>query len=395
MRLITRYVLLELVKVFSVSLLVLTSIFLMFGLVVQATEQGLGPAQIVQIVPFLLPDMLRYTIPATILYAACSVYGRMASANEVVALKSLGIGPWAILMPGFVFSFILSLLAFWLNDVAVSWGQRGVQRVVVEAVEEIAYGMLRTQRSFSSKQFSIMVQGVDGKRLINPTITIQARNQSPAMTVTAREAELISDPSQNLLKIVFRDGSADVEGRATFVFQDEWPQELPLDKAAPSGDNSFMPARMEMRVIPTEIDKTIVQIDRMEQEYAIKAAGHLLLGEFDALAQTPWGVEGQNLQDRRNHLYRLRTEPWRRMAGGFSCLCFVLIGAPMAIRLRHSDPWMTFFMCFLPILLGYYPLLVFGLEQAKNGILHPSVVWLGNIVLAGWGLVVLRRVIRY
>jgi lipopolysaccharide export system permease protein len=94
-------------------------------------------------------------------------------------------------------------------------------------------------------------------------------------------------------------------------------------------------------------------------------------------------------------LQRLYTEPWRRWANGFSCLCFVLIGAPMAIRLRHAEFLASFFACFLPILLVYYPLLAVSVGQAKDGSVPPPAVWIGNLVLAGWGVWLLRRVVRY
>jgi lipopolysaccharide export system permease protein len=88
-------------------------------------------------------------------------------------------------------------------------------------------------------------------------------------------------------------------------------------------------------------------------------------------------------------------EPARRWANGFSCLCFVLIGAPIAILLRSADFLTSFFLCFLPILGVYYPLLMVGINQAKLGVLPGSSVWTGNIILAICGAWLLRRVIRY
>jgi lipopolysaccharide export system permease protein len=94
-------------------------------------------------------------------------------------------------------------------------------------------------------------------------------------------------------------------------------------------------------------------------------------------------------------LHRLKTEPYRRWANGFSCLGFALIGAPMAIRRRHGEFWGSFFVCFLPILLVYYPMLVGCVDWAKDGVIPPATVWLGNFVLAAWGVWLLRRVIRF
>jgi len=87
-------------------------------------------------------------------------------------------------------------------------------------------------------------------------------------------------------------------------------------------------------------------------------------------------------------------EPWRRWANGFSCLCFVLVGAPMAIRMRNADFLTSFFLCFLPILLVYYPVFMLGVSRVKSGSLPPPAVWMGNVLVALWGLWLLRSVIR-
>jgi len=91
----------------------------------------------------------------------------------------------------------------------------------------------------------------------------------------------------------------------------------------------------------------------------------------------------------------MQTEPPRRWANGFSCLCFALVGATMAIRMRNSDVLTSFFLCFGPILLVYYPLLITGTDRAKAGAINPYCVWLANVALVAWGLWLLRRVIRY
>ena len=94
-------------------------------------------------------------------------------------------------------------------------------------------------------------------------------------------------------------------------------------------------------------------------------------------------------------MIRLQTEPWRRWAWGFSCFFFVLVGAPLAMLAKTSDYWSTFGLCFLPTLIVYYPLFIFGLEQAKDGIVPPYGVWMGNVILAVIGIMLIVRVRRY
>ena len=86
---IKRYVLAELLKVFVISLTSLTALLLLVGVMRQTLDEGLGLKHTLCLIPYLLPDALRFTVPATGLFAAACVYGRMSNFNEIVALKSL------------------------------------------------------------------------------------------------------------------------------------------------------------------------------------------------------------------------------------------------------------------------------------------------------------------
>ncbi|OYV85538.1 MAG: hypothetical protein B7Z73_13385, partial [Planctomycetia bacterium 21-64-5] len=363
MRLFTRYVTAELLKTFLVTLTVLTSFLIVYGLVKQARDQGLGPQQVVRIIPYILPEMLRYTIPATLLFAACTVYGRMAGSNEVVAIKSLGINPMTVLWPCYILAFVLSLFTVLLNDVAITWGQAGIERVVIEGVEEIVYGMLRTQRNYTNKNITILVKAVDGRRLIQPTFTFSATEGQPPKTVTAREAQIRCDGK--MLTIVFQHATIEAQGLQSYL--DHFEYEIPILDASRKTDDSHIPTRVPMRMIETEVAQVELEMSNYERRQAGQLGLALATGDFDSLVQKDWAHEAIILQDFRNHLYRLFTEPPRRWSAGFSCLCFVMVGAPMAIWLRYADYLTSFFLCFGPILLIYYPLLVFGVEQAKSG----------------------------
>src|SRR3984893_6369047 len=95
-----RMILWELVKVFVMSLVGITGILLMAGIVAEASQQGLGPAQILTAIPLLIPSTLPYTIPATTLFATCVVYGRLAADNEILAIKSSGVNILQVARPG-------------------------------------------------------------------------------------------------------------------------------------------------------------------------------------------------------------------------------------------------------------------------------------------------------
>jgi lipopolysaccharide export system permease protein len=155
------------------------------------------------------------------------------------------------------------------------------------------------------------------------------------------------------------------------------------------------PSNCPLSRIGQETGRQRQRIRQIQQQQAAVAAYQLVSGDFAGLTGSPWDARRHELELARYRFFRLRTEPWRRWANGFSCFFFVMAGIPLAIRLRNSDVLTSFFLCFLPILLVYYPLLAFGVDRAKGGALPPYTVWLGNFILLLAGLWLFRRVLRY
>ncbi len=164
MKLLSRYFLSEVIQVFVLALIALTTLFILVGVGKEAYNNGLPLWAILRLMPYLLPTALLFGVPAALLFAVTTTFGRMSAAGEIIALKALGIGPSVVLVPVGVLAVLLSLVTFWINDIAFSWGEIGTQQVIVDAFEEIAYSVLRSQRSFRSPdgQFSVTVRGSKG-----------------------------------------------------------------------------------------------------------------------------------------------------------------------------------------------------------------------------------------
>lgn len=392
MRLLTKYVLSEFLKVFAGTLLALTGILMIVGVVQEGITQGLSPSYLLQLLPYLLPGALLFAVPGTVLFAASLVYGRMSNLNEVIALKACGIHPMTILRPTLILAGCLSLVTVWLNDVSMSWGVLGVQRVLLGAVEDIVYGMLRSQRSYTTKQFSLVVERVEGRKLVHPQFSVQSGDDSPGVTIVAEEAEIQSKPGSGVLTMRFRAGTAEM-GDATFTFPGTIERDIALDGSKLTRGRS--PAHLSLRELPAKIAEQRKTIDTFQQQLAARAGFELVSGDFEAAMPQNWAGTKRDLTWHNEQLHRLQTESPRRWANGFSCLCFALLGAPMAIRLKNSDMLTSFFACFMPILLVYYPFLAYGVDRAKAGTLPHYCVWLANLVLLAWGLWLLKRVLRY
>src|SRR5262245_22490587 len=106
--LLFRMILWDLFKVFTMALITITGILLLAGIIAEATQQGLAPKQILSAIPLLIPSTLPYTIPATTLFAACLVYGRMSADHEIVAIKAAGGNVVSVLMPGVILGLAMA-----------------------------------------------------------------------------------------------------------------------------------------------------------------------------------------------------------------------------------------------------------------------------------------------
>lgn len=393
---ITRYILAEIVKIFAIALFSLTLLILLIGVGRELLREGLGPLSVLQLLPYVLPLSLQHSVPATALFSVCCVYGRMSADGEVATVKAIGVSPLQIIKPSLIFAAALSPGVVLLSDLAVSWGRPGVARVVLQSLEDIAYRFLHSQHTYSSSHgFTIHVQDVEGRRLIHPTVKLRSRTGG-AIELTAREGSLRLDgESQTLLLHVV---DSQVEGGEGF--EGTWPGEtefrIPLGKAFRQRDlGQTSPSALSLLEIGPE---TIAQERRGR-----RAIGELAAHTGFSLLGARWGEiagpSGRNLENRivssDQRLSKLHTEPWRRWAQGFSCLCFVLVGAPLAIIARTADYWTTFGICFLPTMVLYYALFILGFEQAKSGAWPPYAVWLGNFVLIGIGISLIDRVRRY
>ena len=389
-KLITRYVVWELLKVFIVSSAAFVLLMLLVGLAQKAREHGIGPDIVVQLVPFLIPEALMFAIPATSLFSVCVVFGRMASDNEVTALESLGLSKAMVVMPALVMAFGLSLFAVWLNDIAYAWSHWGIERVVLQSTDKIVYSVLKQEGSFKSDQFSIEVDGVTGRRLIRPTVTFSGKNNK-TIHMTAASGKMAINLANQSLEFRMEQGKIASESGITFVDEESSPLEIPLGSPDKLARENASPSNLYLSQISSEISDQKIRLNELQEELALDATTQWLTGDFVGLTDTKWQPQTERLKDSKNRYNRLHVVPHRRWANGFSCLAFAIIGVPVALRLRTGNYATSFGACFVPILLLYYPLFMFGLNGAKMSTLPPYAAWMGNIACAIVGLVLLRR----
>lgn len=378
MRLLERYILWELMRVFSVLVSVFTVLLVAVGVVAQARDHGLGPWEILQILPYVPPSLLPYTIPATMLLSVCVVYGRMAGDREIIAAKAAGVHILALIWPSYFLGAVLSVGTLFLTDQIIPWSFNNIDNVVKLAIENIFLDQLRTQSQFSRKNegLSITVLDVQNRVLIMPTFRYSP-NGRDAITVQAQEARLSFDLASQEVVVQMKSAHVHVPGKVSGLnetFEHRFP--LPLERGG------FRVQTLRIMDMKGKLNEAGDTDRRLRDEDAFDAAFAMATGEFERLSQRPFEERLWRLQDTAQRIRKMRTEIATRFSMSMSCFFFVLVGSPFAILMARKQFLTCFLFCFLPILVVYYPVTMMSQNLSKTGVADPNwAVWTANLLM--------------
>ncbi len=377
---------------FALSLLAMTLVISLVIVGQELISKDLSYFAVAKLMPYIFLIALQFSVPATILFSVCCVYGRISADNEIIALKSAGISPMCIFRPAVALGTLLSIPSVWLNDMAVSWAKPAMQHVILRSLEEIIYRGLSSKKAYNSERgFAIHVQEVKDRWLIKPKIWMQ--NDNGLKTIVAEAAKISIDRTDDKMVIELIDAFID-DGQNKIRHPGSLLMDMRLDFASKNGSNSISPSQYSIGQIPGELSRRHGLNNRRREKLATRFSIALASGRYIALNDATSQTLRAEVAETEKTLSRLKTEPMRRWAMGFSCLAFVWIGVPMAVLIRSADYWWTFGVCFVPILLIYYPIYGLTLEFSKDGTWPAFSLWLGNVTLALIGTWLMRKVVQ-
>jgi lipopolysaccharide export system permease protein len=387
----------ELAKVFTLSLLGITGILLMAGIVAEATQQGLNPAQVLEIIPLLIPSTLPYTIPATTLFASCVVYGRLAADNEILAIKAAGVNILKVVWPGVLLGLMMSCFTMGMYYRLIPYTHSLMRSMFLNDVEESLYAVLARDHSFNQPRlnYAVWVRQVQGRKLLTALFKRRDQNNPERYDIVAwaREAELRVDMEHKVILLHMKNGTV-ITGDGNNAYLDDrvFPVDLPpaflSDRPKRARDLSWQ----EMRGRRREIEQLEDSVSNDIQLTMLKMV--------NSDAPPDLGQHLANLREKKKYTHleitAIDAEVQMRPALSFGCLCFVLVGCPVGIWLSRSDYLSAFITCFLPIVFVYYPLMLCGTNMAKEGKFDPAVtIWAADAIMAVIGLLLFKRLLRH
>jgi lipopolysaccharide export system permease protein len=430
---VNRMILAELFKVFLLSLVGLTGMFLLAGLIQEATQKGLSPAQIIRAIPLIVPNTLPFTIPATTLFATCVVYGRMSADNEVLVLRAAGVNIYHLLWPALVLGIVTTVATAALYYDTIPRSQRQLRDQLLRDGEAIVYGMIKREGGLrqSNLDIALFVRDVQGRDLIDVVVKkrtadkwgyeLVARAQTARIRIRRGAADgteigpaAAVDPNESALerfarKRMTRGPIGDRHELVVYMdrcYVDSLRGETAADLTSqeyttPLPDTLFGKDPAER---PSAFTWNELQRNKREYEQSIRDL-HDYATDRRAQGNSPSGVSNRtNAQlvaeasyaiEHEQRLLRLtETEIQMRPALAVGCLCFVLVGCPVGIWASRSDYLSVFVICFLPAVFVYYPVLLAGINLGKNGKAPAPVAWTADGILFLGALILIQRLMK-
>jgi lipopolysaccharide export system permease protein len=384
----------ELVRVFLLALVGLTGLFLIGGVVQEASHRGLTPPQIIQVIPLLIPSTLPYTVPATVLFATCIVYGRMSHDHEITALRATGVHLGRLLTPALVMAALVTIGLGCLYYHAIPRSRQILADRVLSDVDELVCGMLKRQGCIRHPKlpFAVFVRDMRGNRLVDPVFKRRNADGSYGVIAHAKEAELWTDLTQDKVFIFMPNCAVTGSDTGGNVRDFTDGVSFPISTFT---DTMVRPMNLTWSQVKTK--KRELRDERSILEDQLETIG----------SQLQVAIEGRDQLEtvKKNHQFRigeinrierqLRTEMHLRPVLALGCLFFALVAFPVGVWFHRADYLSTFVSCFLPIAFAYYPMVLAGTNLAKEGRVPAIVgVWTADLATLFVGITMSRKLFR-
>lgn len=208
---IYRYMFMEMLPPFGVTLFVFALIFLMTRML-QLTDYvvnfhvGLWPVFLLLL--YSLPFFLIFVIPMSTMMAVLLTFLRMSSDNEITALCAAGWSMYRMLVPVALFCTATCLLTATMSFAGLPWGRLAAKNLIMDvAKKSVEIGLNQQTFNDTFKNVVLYVGHVDtAKKTLEHVFIEDRRNDEFTSTITAASGRLLSDPKKELWQVRLNNG---------------------------------------------------------------------------------------------------------------------------------------------------------------------------------------------
>lgn len=355
--LMDRYLILELIVPFLFGMGLFTSLGLSIGIVFELvrkmTESGLPPSVAFQILMLKMPEFIVLAFPMSMLLATLMAYSRLSSDSELIALRSIGISIYRLIIPALILSIFITGLTFFFNNFIAPMANYQAAVTLEKALSRerpdfkennIIYPEYkRVERPDGSKETVLnrlfYAEEFDGRNMIGLTI-LDRSQENVNQILTAKTAswnivDNVWDFFHGTIYIIDTNGS--YRNIVRFEHQQLAIPRAPLDLAQRGRSHS------EMNIVQAQEYLQILRLSGDDQR-----------------------------------IRKLKVRIQEKISLPFVCIVFGIIGSVVGLQPTHTNRATSFGICVV-LIFGYYLFSFFSSSLGIWGILSPFMAaWLPN-----------------
>jgi len=414
---IEKYIVLEFSFSFLVSFLFYFLIFFLNQLLLMAQDilaKGIPIGSVLLLVLYALPSFLTLSTPFATLNAALMTYGRFASDNEVLAMRSAGLRHFMVFRPILMVGILIALLSFGINDFLLPAGTKAFQRLWLElsltnpGLELDAYSI----RTFNQ---STLVSGAIDEEGIHPMLIIEQDNNGNRNSIISRLAAPMKgrtagqSPGFRMHDVFSLIPDSRNPEEWAWATADSMNYRPFTSSSSTVLDHQTGPAEMRTKKVWEAIKEmnsqhnqvildreSSIEEKRLEMSllYADLASAKGIEGSDIELRLKSSAKEIENLESIPRLDYSLQSwkiEFYQKFAIPFACIPFVVLAFPLGVSAKRSGRAVGFFIGLL-LTSVYWSTLVLGRSLGFSTGVSPFLLMIvPELLLLGVGIFLFTR----
>lgn len=371
MRILSRYVLKEVLVFFSISLLTFTGLLLTLRLLKLTSlivNRGVALQQIAQVFVAIIPTFLEIALPMSTLLGVMLAFARMCGDSEVVVMKASGISLAKFIKPVAIFGVTVALFGLYVSCVLRPWGFDTLSTALFDIARSKSTSGL-TEGVFNKLgEITLYAERVDYQTGdLSRVIVDDKRDSGQRKIVVAKRGKIVADEATQTITLLLADGVAHESLEGKYMRTAFTSNSLSVNPAELKNDKKGLTAR---------------ELSTLRLRQVIREYKHLLRN-----ADEPeFEVYGEKLKrpELQKKYRRAKVEYGQRLSLPCASLIMAFIGLAIGIMSpRTQRSWGAGFAATLGLVVFmiYYGIFSIGLALADSGKIHVGLaLWLPNII---------------
>ena len=386
--------------------------------------KGLGFWVITKLIVYNLAWMVVLVIPMATLVATLMAYGNMSQNDEITIIKSSGVSLYRMITAPLLASVVLAYLLFLFNDNVLPDANHKA-KVLMQDISRQKPTLSLTPGMFSQEitNYSILARGVNPKTNMLSNLTIyNYTNPIKIDIVTAREGKLFFSKDQKKLIMDLKNGEihqSDITDKNLyrrlhfkkhriimnadqFSFQQSGPgvprgdRELSTTAMANIIDSLELIKKSSLTALNKQVEKYFYINSSLNKNISYKK-NNAVYSKAIINVTTAKNVILSNY-NRINFLQNKINEYWveiyKKYALPFACIVFVIIGAPIGVKVKKGGFGVSASISLFFFLI-YWAFLIWGEKLGNRNILSPFLgMWTANILLSFIGGILIIKSVK-